>query len=650
MSSSPHPSQAADRKESRALIGIRVILIVATLLLCGIQLFVTFRGLGHASVMDQAQIARNLAQGNGMTTSCLFPLDLVKADAQAEREIRFSDNPEATPQVDIQHFPSLHHAPLNICAMAVALRLTGYHDYYARRQELAESGRLGHLIYPGDRVIAATSTIFFIVAMVLGYTLIMRLFDEVVAASAAALMLCNEAILGYATSGLPQPLMACFLLLALHFLLSAIRHREDEIPAPGSRRRRLMGNDARMAMAFICLGLMALTGWGAAWCAVGLALFCLAYFRRGIAYAVGGLAIVGLMCAVIAYGQCQLYGGMLQYYFFCAADCLGADGVAAALRSGLDSASPINGTDFIVRWFGYAFGQFGSVVSVMGGIFVCALFFLALFHRYKRAEMEGFKWAIVLMWFFCSLGMALTGGATTFTATQLSVLFLPIFLAYGLSLIYNFVIRSGITDDINRARSFAFFLLFIICSVPFLFELYHSASRALRLGEIGLAQYPPYCPPALYGRMNANTPGFVELTAPDDVIVTDQPWGAAWYGHRKSIWLPQSVEAYDNLSRIVSNAGLRVGGILITPCSTVTPRNGMQGILRESGEFAPLAMEGSVLLADPNHRIRLTDLFINNKGRDEKGDAVGNLVSSRGTFSGLHLLLGANYILYTRPQ
>lgn len=650
MSPSPHSSHAADRKGSRALIGIRVILVVAMLLICGIQLFVTFRGLGHASVMDQAQIARNLAQGNGMTTSCLYPLDLIKADARAQREVLFSDNPEATPQVDLRHFPSLHQAPLNICFMAVALRLTGYHDFYARRQELAESGRLAHLIYPGDRVIAATSTIFFIVAMVLGYTLIMRLFDEAIAASAAALMLCNEALLGYATSGLPQPLMACFLLLALHFLLSAVRHREEEVPTLGSRRRYLLWNDARVAMSFICLGLMALTGWGAAWCAVGLALFCLAYFRRGIAYAVGGLAIVGLMCAVVAYGQCELYGGMLQYYFFCAADCLGANGVATALRSGLDSASPINGTDFLVRWFSYAFSQFGSTASAMGGIFVCSLFFLALFHRYKRAEMEGFKWATALMWFFCSLGMALTAGDTTFSATQLSVLFLPIFLAYGLSLVYNFIIRAGISNDINRARGFAFFLLFVICSVPFLFEFYHSAARALRLGEIGLAQYPPYCPPALYGRMNANSPGFVDLTAPDDVIVTDQPWGAAWYGHRKSIWLPRSVEAYDQLSRIVANAGLRVGGILMTPCSSVTPKSGMQGILRESGEFAPLAMEGSVLLADPNHRIRLTDLFINNKGRDEKGDSVGDLVSSRGTFSRLNLLFGANYILYTRPE
>lgn len=650
MSPSPHSSHAADRKGSRALIGIRVILVVAMLLICGIQLFVTFRGLGHASVMDQAQIARNLAQGNGMTTSCLYPLDLIKADARAQREVLFSDNPEATPQVDLRHFPSLHQAPLNICFMAVALRLTGYHDFYARRQELAESGRLAHLIYPGDRVIAATSTIFFIVAMVLGYTLIMRLFDEAIAASAAALMLCNEALLGYATSGLPQPLMACFLLLALHFLLSAVRHREEEVPTLGSRRRYLLWNDARVAMSFICLGLMALTGWGAAWCAVGLALFCLAYFRRGIAYAVGGLAIVGLMCAVVAYGQCELYGGMLQYYFFCAADCLGANGVATALRSGLDSASPINGTDFLVRWFSYAFSQFGSTASAMGGIFVCSLFFLALFHRYKRAEMEGFKWATALMWFFCSLGMALTAGDTTFSATQLSVLFLPIFLAYGLSLVYNFIIRAGISNDINRARGFAFFLLFVICSVPFLFEFYHSAARALRLGEIGLAQYPPYCPPALYGRMNAGTPGFVDLTAPDDVIVTDQPWGAAWYGHRKSIWLPRSVEAYDQISRIVANAGLRVGGILMTPCSSVTPKSGMQGILRESGEFAPLAMEGSVLLADPNHRIRLTDLFINNKGRDEKGDSVGDLVSSRGTFSRLNLLFGANYILYTRPE
>ena len=47
---------------------IRLLLGVALSLLCFTQLFFTFRGLDKPEAMDQAQIARQIARGEGMTT------------------------------------------------------------------------------------------------------------------------------------------------------------------------------------------------------------------------------------------------------------------------------------------------------------------------------------------------------------------------------------------------------------------------------------------------------------------------------------------------------------------------------------------------------------------------------------------------------
>ena len=655
MTQHPESSRKSSVKSNKAFISIRIILAVLMLLLCGTRLFITFDGLGHASVMNQAQIARNLAQGNGMTSLWTSPLDLIKANKVAEQEALASGEPDAKPVVDLAHFPNIHEAPLNICFMAVALRLTGYHDFYAKRAELEAEQRLTHGNYPGDRVIAATSTIFFMLSMVLAYLLITRLFDEAIAASVVPLILCNETMLNYAVSGLPQPLMACCLLAALHFLLTAIRLRDQD--KDFNRRQPLLKKPHVWVMlSFVCMGFMTLAGWSAAWGVVGLALFCLAYFRRGVVYAFAGPIVVFLMCYFVAAAQLGLYNGVIQYYFFCAADCLGGSGTADALRTGLDSASPVNDSGFLLRLLGYTFGQFGNTVAVMGGIFSAAFFFLALFHRYNRSEVEGFKWAAMLMWSLCALGMAMTAGAEAYAETQLQVLFLPVFLAYGIALVYNFVVKAGISTNINRARGFAFFLIFAVCCGPFISQLHTAVVTAVRLQDHGLVKFPPYYPPALYGRTelrsaNKLRPGLVDLTPPQDVIVTDQPWAVAWYAQRRAVWLPKSVETFNTVSDIVQNAGLKISGILMTPTTQAISGQGLYALNGEMGEFAPLALETHVLLIAPERNIRLSDLFTQPASSKEKtASPLGAIVSSGGRFPRMSLLFGTHYILYTPAE
>lgn len=615
---------------------IRALLALVLLALSLVSLFITFKGLNHASVMDQAQIARNLANGRGMVTQFIRPLDIAKV-----AKIDKNAAKKGKPVTDSDHFPSIHHAPLNIWAMAAALKMTGYHHFDAKRAELAQRDKLTNRIYPGDRVIAATSLVFFIIAAVLGYSLLLRLFDEWVAASVCVLMIFNSTVFEYALSGLPQPLMMCCLLAAAHFILSAVATGDDQAQIV---RQRLY-----VAGALLFLTLMVLSGWSAMWCLIGFAVFCAMYFNQGILYAAAAALIIYLLEALVISPMVAPYGDGLRYYFLLVSNCLGGDVAEAALRSGVEAASAINNSSFIVRLLGYAFSFFGKSVSLMGGLFIPALFFLALLKIYKRSEVNGFKWAIFTMWIACAIGMSLTAGGGEISDAQLMILFLPIFAAYGMSLIFNFTVLLKLSDNLSVARGFVLTILLLICSGAHIGNLVRDIPLGFALRDAGQANFPPYYPPALYGKVSPALPGLVDLTNPQDVIVTDQPWAVAWYSNRKAVWLPESVYMFDEITKWVNSTGSQIQGILITPTSTTDVKRGMTDIMARNGEFAPLAMEASVLLIDPKHNTRITDLFMSKPSRASDAKPLGYLVSSRGEFAQPHFLLGAHYVLYTRP-
>lgn len=616
---------------------IRALLALVLIALSLISLFITFKGLNHASVMDQAQIARNVANGKGLVTQFIRPLDIIKVSKADE-----GNEKKGLPVTGLDDFPSFHHAPLNICAMAAALRITGYHDYDTKRAELIQRDRITARIYPGDRIIAATSLVFFIIAMVLGYTLLLRLFDEWVAASVSVLMLFNRTVFDYALSGLPQPLMMCFLLAAAHFILSAI--------ATENSRPQIIRQRIYIAISLLFLTLMALTGWSALWCLIGFAIFCAMYFRQGILYACAAALILGLIAILIVSPMVEPYGDSLQYYFLWVANCLGSNATEAALRSGIDAASAFNNSSFVLRLLGYAFTFFGKSVALMGGLFISALFFLSLLKPYKKDETDGFKWAIFTMWIACAIGMSLTAGDVEIGATQLMILFLPLFAAYGMSLIFNFTAQLKLSNSLSVARGFVLTILLLICSGAHISDLVREIPLGFALRDAGQANFPPYYPPALYGRVSPKQPGFVDLTNPQDAIVTDQPWAVAWYGNRNAIWLPEAVYMFDEISEWVNSTGRKIQGILITPTSTSDVRQGMADIMSRNGEFAPLAMEASVLLIDPKHTTRITDLFLQKPSRSSDAKPLGQIVSSRGEFAQPHFLLGAHYVLYMRPN
>lgn len=60
------------------------IVLILLLVITGVQFFFNFRGLSSDAAMDQAQIARNVARGEGLITHRIRPIQLIADSASPD--------------------------------------------------------------------------------------------------------------------------------------------------------------------------------------------------------------------------------------------------------------------------------------------------------------------------------------------------------------------------------------------------------------------------------------------------------------------------------------------------------------------------------------------------------------------------------------
>lgn len=607
---------------SRSTLVLRLITAVLLVLMCVYKLHLTYRGLNQPVAMEQAQIARSVAQGKGFVTGVLRPIEVMNAAEHAKQKKL---------PLDYQSMRDSTHAPLNIVAMAVALKMTGYDDFEASR--MTDGG----YVYAPDRIISATSIFFFCIAIVLTYTLVGRLFDEVVACSTCCFLLLSELVLNYAVSGLPQPLMMCFMLGGLHLFLSSVRMFQE---------KAVYWSLLYLSLSFACMGLMCLSGWMGIWIAGGLLLFCCFYYRPAGSYVLTSAVVLLLILLGPAVFNYINTGSILGNAMLGLYNSFGG-GEEYAMRAASLNYVPLQAGSAVLNLLAHTVYQLRDLYVNMGSILVVPFFFLALLNRFKRDDVQSMKWALFSMWAIACVGMALFGQNEPECASQLAIMFVPMFVAYGIALVFNFLGRLKYeSSTFNQARGLAIFILIILSAGPFLATLPKALYMGIWLGDRGRPQYPPYYPPAL----NVN---LANITAPEHVIVTDQPWAVAWYANRKALWIPRTVYEFSTaLEPTLKSGGAHVTGFLITPSShsRLDSTGGMSAIEVDMGDFAPLAVEGKILKMVPRHNVALADFFVENVTGNQNAYPLGQLVSSQGRFSRRVPLLGAEILYYGEPD
>ena len=610
--------QIAVREQQRKFFsGIRLLIGVIVVGLAFFQLFITFRGLDQPAAMDQAQIARQIARGEGATSKMLRPIDVKDMDRAKKKHA-----------INFNAFPDTNYAPLYPRILSTAIKITGYDKFESHRMDAELSN-----VYGGDRVIASVSTFFFITSLVLAYLLCKTLFDELIACTTVAFMGLSELMLQYAASGLAQPLMMSLLLGSVFCLVPAIRANKAD---------QLSKSALWSCLSMLCMALLCLCNYMGIWCALGLVLFCGLRFKPKGLHAAYGVIILAFLVLLPALAACAPTGGVLDKFLHAIYFGFGGESGNQMMRSTAEASVNFNNSNFFLRLFGYTFAQFNTLYTNMGSIVVTPFFLLALFNRFKSDIVEGVKWCTLFMWLFSCLGLALFGETAPLGVSQLTILFAPIFAAYGLAMVFNLLARLNLGQSLKPMRALVIFCMLVISSGLFLFQLPKQLYLGIWTSARGLPHYPPYYPP----KLNAD---LYDMTNAEDIIVTDQPWAVAWYADRKALWIPRSVDEFTSvLEPIFGRGNQGIQGFLITPTSHAMPPGGVSGIINDSGDFAPLVLEGKLLQLAPKHNMAFADLFTSHANEQTATRTLGSIVSSHGQYPYRNFLLGADIIYYSR--
>ncbi len=547
-----------------------LILIILTL---G-NLFVLFRGLNSPQAMDQAQISREIARGNGFTTKLIRPV----AYYQAQKAQNSS--------ISLVGFQDTYHSPLNPLINAAVLKLIGADDPDA--WQMGEN----EMVFPLDRVIATVSTLFFLMAIGVNYLLISRIFDPKIAGVGAILMLFCETMWNYSLSGLPQMLMLLLFSCAIYFVYRAV-----EAAAEG----RIAMTPAVIAGVFFTL--LALTHWMTVWIALGYIIFAAIAFRpRGIV----GLSVLALLL-VAAIGPMlrnesitdspfgtaflTLYGG------------LGSGSESTVMRTIDLEAEPLVLDGLISKILRTTLLQATDIIPFLGGIVIAPLFFISLLHPFKRAAIANFRWAILLMWVSAAFGLAFFGiSKNELDPNQLHLLFAPIMMAYGLAFISILWSRLEFVASTPILRNVHHFVIIGICALPLVLALPMKVRVGMHLRDRGgVPHWPPYYAPAL----NSKKAGLKGWITDKQITFSDQPWAVAWYADRVSVWLPPTYAGFEKIETIAADLQTPCAGVLISPLSHGS--GSLTDVAAQYKDFTYMVLDGRTFFTNYPSGVSLFD-------------------------------------------
>jgi len=508
----------------------RLVFLSAMFALAFFYLFVSFQGLTSPEGMDQAQIGREIARGNGLTTKFVRPA----AIAQLEREGK---------PLNINSFKDTFHAPLNPLIYAGVLKLTG-----ASNPENFRMTDKNDVIYKLDRIIACTCLLFFVITIAINFTLIARIFDQTIASVVSILLLVSDLFWQFSMSGMPQMLMAALFSAAMYTCWRGIENQEagrsPVIPA---------------IISGSFFGLLALAHWITLWPFIGYLIFSAFYFRPRGTVSIALLFIVGIFVVFPLIYYSNTTGSFGGTAFYAMHD--GMQNSNNVVYRSMEKPTVYIG-EFATHIMATTIQQFTTVHSFLGSVILAPAFFLALIHPFKRSSIASFRWVIVLMWIFAAIGMSIYGvtADTPMDPSQIHLLFTPLAMAYGLAMISILWARLPMSQINGFAGNLHYTSIIALSIIPLTLSLLPRIKRAFAISGAGFTTVPYYNPNALNTRLNG-------WTKENAIIVSDQPWAVAWYADRTSIWLPKSMAEFNSIENTASNFGNPVEGVLMTPYS-----------------------------------------------------------------------------------
>ncbi|MCC6356132.1 MAG: hypothetical protein IT577_19765 [Verrucomicrobiae bacterium] len=488
-----------------------------------------FRGLRHERAMDQAQLARNIARGDGFVTSVLRPLEL------SEKLKRENGGVLRVAAVAPGKMEETRQAPLYPLALAGVFRLTFQSFDYSLG---AAEGGGGVQHYFPERVIAGFGLLCLLGAAGFLYAVGCSMFDRKAAILAVLFFLGADSVWQLALGGLD----ACFMMLLLGASVWAW-HRalllEEEAAGEG-------------ALGWVALGaglqsLMVLGRYGWWWVVLPTGLLAFLFFRnRGAALGV----VIAVWLAVPAawfLRNMMVAGNPLGTAIWVpleGTDLFPGDTLWNFFRPDAGRATL---KKFVGRVLTNSRGWLEAYPVASGSLVGACFFLVALMHRFRRVRAEGLKWWGVLASAAAVMGGSLgyVAGFTAEDPANMLVVFAPVYALYGAAMLLVVVDRAQL-EIVELRRGL---LAFAVCL--------NAAPLVLRILP---PQEPPVCWPPYLGQVIRLAGGFFEK---GEVVATDMPEALAWYADRRALALPRGVKDFNEINDFVLSGATK--GLLFSP-------------------------------------------------------------------------------------
>jgi len=486
-----------------------------------------YRGLRHERAMDQAQLARNIARGEGFVTSVLRPLEL------AEKLKRTNGGVLLVSPIDPLKMEETRQAPLYPLALAGVFKLM-FQDF---EYDVGKSeGGVQH--YFPERIIAGFGLLCLLGAAAFMYIMGKSLFDTKAAILGVLFFLGADSVWQLSLSGLDTCFMMLLLMASLWAWHRAMLAEED---AEGGSPLGWIAVGAALQ------ALMVLGRYGWWWVGLPTAVMAFFFFRnRGAA---AGVVIAVWLAVPAAWfiRNTMLTGNPLGTALWVpleGTDLFTSDSLWAYFR-------PETGRATFKKFVGRVLTNSRSwleVYPVVSGSMVGACFFLvALLHRFRRPRAEAMKW-----WALGAGVAAVAGGSLGHVASFVSespanmlVIFAPVIALYGAAMLLVVVDRAQL--EIVELRRGLIALAVLLNASPLVFRILPP-------------QEPPVCWPPYLGQVIKLAGSFFEK---NEVVASDIPEAVAWYADRRSLQLPRGVKDFNEINDFVLSGSTR--GLLFSP-------------------------------------------------------------------------------------
>jgi 4-amino-4-deoxy-L-arabinose transferase-like glycosyltransferase len=531
------------------------LIVLATVTLALLYTATQFRGLAKREAMDQAQLARNIANGEGYTTHFIRPASLWFLRERGK-------------DFQLMRHPDLVNPPLYPTILAGLFKVAP--------KKFVEPPSIEMHVYEPERwIIVPFGQLCLVATVLLVWFWTRQIFDRRIAAASGLILLLSDTLWQYAISGL-NTMLLMLLTVAAIFLLYQLDRRLNPLPATDEENAPTP-TPASSAFSPVSLALIAgsavltalafLTRYTAGVLVLPLALYAGAIVgkrRRWAAMAAYAVAFLVVISPWLARNW-QISGtifGLSQYEFVQRAGPFSGETFERSLHPDFENFSPFR--NMAGKFMAGVGDQIRSVRNI-GSDFTVFFFFTGLLYGFRRASTARLRLMVVGTLVVLMATVALVGyHPETHDALQggnLSVILLPFVVVFGTVFFFLLFERLNIAVPALRVAAIGLFVLANIS--PMILRLLPP--------NPGPYPYPPY--------LAALTTEVGSWTEPDEIISSDMPWAMAWYGQRRCVWLPTTVEDFVELHDFWVPRGF--SGLFLTPYAMDRPL--FSGVIR--GEY-----------------------------------------------------------------